>query len=114
MSDLFTKLEQAECDVRGALERFLDDKDLYEQFYKQLLFDDNFNLLGKAIEDGLLTEAFEHAHMLKGVIGNMGLTPLFETTCDIVEPLRIGSDEGVKENYQKLLGQKDEFIKFLD
>lgn len=34
------------------------------------------------------TAAFEAAHTLKGVVGNMGLTPLYQAVCEIVEPLR--------------------------
>jgi hypothetical protein len=42
MKELFVKLKEAECDVEGALARFLDDEDLYEQFYGELLNDEAF------------------------------------------------------------------------
>ncbi|MBR2875713.1 MAG: Hpt domain-containing protein [Clostridia bacterium] len=112
MKELFVKLKQAECDVEGALARFLDDEDLYEQFYGELLKDPAFENLGEAIEQGKTYEAFEYAHTLKGIIGNMGLTPLFETVCDIVEPLRINSLDGVKEKYAELISQRDKFKEF--
>jgi HPt (histidine-containing phosphotransfer) domain-containing protein len=114
MENLFEKLRQAECDVDGALARFLDDKELYVQFYSELLQDDAFALLGEALENGKLCEAFEYAHTLKGIIGNMGLTPLFEVVCDIVEPLRINSEDGVKENYDELLQLRDKFSEFIE
>ena len=113
MNQLFVKLKEAECDVEGALARFLDDEDLYIQFYGELLKDEAFDNLGVALEDGRLSEAFEFAHALKGIVGNMGLTPMFTIVCDIVEPLRINSDEGVKENYKELLSLREKFTGFI-
>ena len=114
MNQLFVKLKDAECDVEGALARFLDDEELYIQFYGELLQDDNFDSLGVALEEGRLYEAFEFAHALKGIIGNMGLTPMFNIVCDIVEPLRINTDDGVKEKYQELLKLREKFSEFID
>ena len=113
MNQLFVKLKEAECDVEGALARFLDDEDLYVQFYGELLKDEAFNNLGVALEEGRLYEAFEFAHTLKGIIGNMGLTPMFNIVCDIVEPLRINSVDGVKENYKELLSLREKFSEFI-
>ena len=113
MKELFVKLKEAECDVEGALARFLDDEDLYEQFYGELLNDEAFGKLGLALDENRVSDAFEYAHTLKGIIGNMGLTPLFETICEIVETLRIGSTEGVLLKYYELLKQKEYFSTFM-
>lgn len=113
MNQLLVKLKDAECDVEGALARFLDDEDLYVQFYSELLSDEAFANLGNALEEGRLYDAFEFAHTLKGIIGNMGLTPMFELVCDIVEPLRINTDDGVKEKYQELLKLREKFSEFI-
>ncbi len=113
MADLIENLRNSECDVDSALARFVDDIDLYTQFYSELLNDEAFTLLGEALDDGRLYEAFDYAHTLKGIIGNMGLTPLYETICDIVEPLRINEVDGVFDNYKKLLEQKEYFSGFI-
>jgi hypothetical protein len=44
----------------------------------------------------------------------MGLTPMFNIVFDIVEPLRINSADGVKENYEELLALREQFSKFID
>jgi hypothetical protein len=111
---LFEKLREQNCDVEGALARFLDDEELYVQFYKELLNDNLFTELGLAINERRIGDAFDYAHTLKGVIGNMGITPMYETICDIVEPLRIGSTEGVSQKYDELLVQKIFFSQFID
>ena len=113
MNQLFVKLKEVECDVEGALARFLDDEDLYVQFYGELLKDEAFDNLGVALEEKRLSEAFEFAHALKGIVGNMGLTPMFNIVCDIVEPLRINTDDGVKENYKELLSLREKFKEFI-
>ena len=45
-----------------------------------------------------MTSAFEAAHTLKGVTGNMGLTPLYDAVCTIVEPLRTGRTGGLHKD----------------
>lgn len=38
----------------------------------------------------------------------MGLTPLYDTVVEIVEPLRAGNAQGLMPLYDKLLAQRDE------
>ncbi len=49
---------------------------------------------------GDLTGAFEAAHTLKGVAGNLGLTPLYEAVCAIVEPLRSRAGADYRSMYR--------------
>ena len=46
----------------------------------------------EAIDAGDLNTAFERAHSLKGVMGNVALTPLFEPISEITEELRARND----------------------
>jgi HPt (histidine-containing phosphotransfer) domain-containing protein len=82
--------------------RFMSNHKMYRRFLDMLFQDENMKRLGEALEQGNLNEAFEAAHTLKGVAGNMGLTPLYESVCRIVEPLR-KRDE--KEDYAGLYRQ---------
>lgn len=78
------------ADYDATMERFMGNEALYLRLLGMLFQDDNLNKLGAALEAGDLTGAFEAAHTLKGVAGNMGLSPLYEAVCAIVEPLRAG------------------------
>ena len=60
----------------------------YPKILGMLFQDQNLQKLGDALEGGDMQAAFEAAHTLKGVVGNMGLTPLYQAVCAIVEPLR--------------------------
>lgn len=102
---LLSKLYAWGCDVDSALPRFLDDKDLYCNFVRQVAEEESFPLLGDAIKKGDAKLAFEKAHELKGVLANMSLTPLYNLVVEIVEPLRAGKWSGVEENYQRLQDQ---------
>ena len=95
------------CDVNGALERFLGDEDLYCSCLEIFAKDENFYRLKEHIAAGEYEKAFDAAHTLKGVSGNLGLTPLYHAIINILEPLRSKDYsnldslyEGVMENFK--------------
>lgn len=94
------------ADYEDIMRRFLDDRDFYLRILKMLFEDSNFDLLKTSINELHLDIAFEASHALKGVSANLGLTPLYNSLCAIVEPLRLKKQN---ENYIELLHniQKD-------
>ena len=76
----------------NTLGRFLGNESMYLRLLKMFFQDENMCLLGTAIENQEWRAAFEAAHTLIGVTGNMGLDPLYDAVCNIVEPLRL--DDG--------------------
>lgn len=113
MNSVFERLKEWNCDVDGALERFLDDEEMYLDFLNQIAEEATIVHLGKAIDEGDAQSAFDFAHTLKGVHGNMGLTPLYNLDLEIVEPLRAGTFDHVKENYNKLIAENEKLKGFL-
>lgn len=75
-------------DYQVTMSRFMGNESMYLKFLNMLFEDKSLEDLGAALAAEDLTGAFEAAHTLKGVVGNMGLTPLYRTVCDILEPLR--------------------------
>ena len=75
-------------DYDATLRRFAGNMVLYLRVLGMLPNDKSLEKLGAAIDSGDLDKAFEAAHTLKGVAGNLGLTPLLEAVHTIVEPLR--------------------------
>mgnify|MGYP000844945475 FL=1 len=96
-------------DYDATLRRFAGNMALYLRVLGMLPKDKSLEKLGAAIDSGDLDSAFEAAHTLKGVAGNLGLTPLFEAVHAIVEPLRAREQRGdyaqlytaVQAEYQK-------------
>lgn len=90
MNDLFTELQQHGCDVDGTMRRLGDDRELYVDCLHMLVGDESFAQLHEAFAHKNAREIFEAAHTLKGVAGNLGLTPMYDSTCRIVEATRAG------------------------
>ena len=90
MIALLEELRERGCDVEGALARFLNKEDFYAKCYKKFLDDPAFAALDEALKAKDAETAFRQAHTLKGLMANMGLTPLYDIVVQIVEPLRGG------------------------
>jgi|SRR5574344_1831844 hypothetical protein len=91
------------CDVNGALNRFMGHDDLYMQLLLTIPEQEAFVALGDAIKNKDVKTAFDRSHEIKGVVANMGLTPLYEDSIALVEPLRAGKLVGAEDNYGKLM-----------
>jgi HPt (histidine-containing phosphotransfer) domain-containing protein len=109
---LLEKLVDWGCDVEGAMDRFLDDEELYQSCLASVCEDPAFEKLGEALGEGDVLEAFEQSHSLKGILGNLGLDPMLAIAVQIVEPLRKGSVENLQPRYEALLDSK-EYLKTL-
>lgn len=85
---MLIKLKNISVDVDSALERFMQKEDLYVRFLRKFNEDKNFGGLRDCIEMKKFNEAFQYGHTLKGVTGNLGLTPLYERVAELVDLLR--------------------------
>lgn len=89
MSQFRELFEAYGADYELTMSRFLGDETKYLRFLDLLFLDDNLQTLGDALAAGDLDGAFGAAHTLKGISGNLGLTPLYNAVCEIVAPLRL-------------------------
>lgn len=105
------------ADYQAIIERFMGDETLYLKFLNMLPQDTNLRKLGDSLRAENLSDAFEAAHTLKGVAGNLALTPLYQAVSAIVEPLRAGERQtdyiGLYETIQTEFQRADEFRKRL-
>lgn len=107
MNDIIERLREWGCDMDGAMERFLNDTELYEDCLKAVVDDEAFDGLKKALDEHNADEAFGCAHTLKGVLSNMGLTPMFDIIVLLVEPLRVGDCENLMPAYERLMESRE-------
>ncbi|PWM36212.1 MAG: Hpt domain-containing protein [Clostridiales bacterium] len=96
------------------MERFMGNEALYLRLFGMLFADDNLQRLGDALAAGDITGAFEAAHTLKGVTGNLGLEPLYRAVCEIVEPLRSREERDYKSMHEEILAQFQRARELLD
>lgn len=76
------------ADVDQGLSRCMNNEAFYLRLVPMAVNDAGFEKLAAAVESGDLDAAFEAAHALKGVLGNLSLTPLYEPVSEMTELLR--------------------------
>ena len=67
-------------------------------------------MLEKFLADGNYDEAFEQAHALKGVVGNLAITPIFGPLSDITEALRAKKDLDYVSLYKPIKELRDKLV----
>ena len=101
------KLREYGANVEEGLSRCLGKEDFYIRLVNMALQDPGFGNLKTAVETGNMDAAFEAAHALKGVLGNLSLTPLFTPTSEMTELLRAHKDAYYASYLQTILDEKD-------
>ena len=82
------KLNEIGANTEEALARCMGNESFYFRLIGMAAEDVNFAKLDEALEAKDWKEAFEAAHALKGVLGNLGLTPMFDAASELTELLR--------------------------
>ncbi len=113
------QLEESGADVEATLKRFVGNDAIYQKFLGKFPNDPNYANLGANIESGNYEEAYKCAHALKGVVGNLGLTPIFENVSTLVEELRNKANADVDaaraaEEWQQVKTEYEKFIAIIN
>lgn len=104
--ELLERLREYGADLDGIQTRFMGDAKLFQRCFLLFMEDENFALLGDALNNKEYQSAFAAAHTLKGVAGNLGLTPIYERICGLVEDLRAQRcGDHLEEAYADILSQ---------
>lgn len=85
---MIEELKEAGINTDEALKRFMNNEALYEKMLRKLPNLMNGKQVLEKIDADDVNGAIETAHTLKGVLGNLSITPLFEAYTDIVTLLR--------------------------
>ena len=105
------ELKSAGADVETGLSRCVGNEALYLKLVNMGLGDAKFEELGTALDSGDLTKAFELCHALKGVIGNLAITPLYDALSDMTEKLRNHQDTDYTSLYSKIINIRSKIWK---
>lgn len=76
------------ANTNEGLQRCMGNEGFYLRLVKMIPGDSNFQKLYDALDGGNWAGAFEAAHALKGALGNLSLTPIYEPIFEITEKLR--------------------------
>ena len=95
------------ADVDEAMPRCLNNEAFYSLLVGKAVEEPTFDRLREALEAGDLDKAFEQAHALKGVTGNLALTPIDRPVREITELLRSRTDTDYGPLLAEILLQRD-------
>lgn len=95
------KLNEFGADTVAGLGRCMNNENLYLRLVGLVINQPEFDSLKQSVEAGDLERGFEAAHALKGVLGNLALTPIYDKVCEITELLR----NSTQTDYSTLLQQ---------
>ena len=82
------KLREFSPEADEGLARCIGNESFYFKLIGMAVDEPSFGSLKEAVESGDYGKAFEEAHKLKGVLGNLSLTPLLDPASKLTEMLR--------------------------
>ncbi len=94
------------ANVDEGLARCMGNEQLYLRLVNVALNDSTFEKLNEAMDSGDLKTAFESAHALKGVLGNLSLTPLYDAVAELTEDLRKPDGRDYSQQLQRVSEEK--------
>lgn len=103
------KLKALGADAQEGLARCMGNEQFYLMLIEKALSDDSVERLEEAVKQGDLESGFEIAHSLKGVFGNLSLTPLYDAVVEITELLRNKTDTDYSTYIEKIVSIKKQF-----
>ena len=101
------KLKAFGANTEEGLGRCMGNEALYLRLVATIPAEKNFDKLKTSIESNNLDEAFDAVHALKGVLGNLALTPMFDMAVKITEPLRNRTAMDYSDMVSELLNLRD-------
>ena len=94
------------------LGRCMNNEMFYLRMIGMAIEDAGFDKLNAALDSGDTKAAFEAAHALKGVLGNLALTPLYKPASELTELLRAGGGGDFAE-YRDAINERRAALKAL-
>ncbi len=107
-------LREYGADVETGLMRCMGMEDFYLRMVRMIRNEEKFSMLEKALKENDLQSAFEAAHALKGVCGNLALTPLFEPVSELTELLRARTEMDYSEYCRTIMEAKETLDRMID
>ncbi len=96
------------ADVDDGMKRCMNNEAFYFRMITKAMQETGYEDLKQAVDAGDLTRGFEIAHALKGVTGNLALTPIDQPVREITELLRARTQTDYSALLNEILARKQE------
>ena len=103
--ELYKRILEYGADESGIRDRFMGDAAFYKLCFDEFIVEANFDTLREALAAKDYGQAFEAAHAIKGLAGNLGVTAFNEALHALVESLRSESYARVDAEYAEVARQ---------
>ena len=107
-------LREYGANLEEGISRCMGNEEFYLKLVRMALADGNYEKLDKALAAEDWSAAFNSAHALKGVLGNLSLTPAYEPMVRLTDLLRAKTACDYKEVYEEFLKAKNELVRIKD
>lgn len=97
-------------DTKEGLARCMNNEGFYFKMLGMGLATDQFDKLEAALAEGRTDDAFEAAHALKGVLGNLAISPIYNPLAEMTEMLRAKKDADYVEMYKPIKEMRDKLL----
>lgn len=107
------KLQAMGVNTKEGLARCMNKEDFYLKMIKIGIANEQFDELEKALAANDLVKAFDAAHALKGVTGNLAITPIYNPLNRLTEMLRAKMNANYTLIYKPIKDARDRLLKEL-
>ena len=104
------KMKALGVDPTDGLTRCMNNEAFFFKMVAMAVANDYFDALGPALEKNDLESAFEAAHALKGIIGNLALKPLYEPLSEMTDLLRAKKEADYISMYRPIKQLRDQLL----
>ncbi len=107
---MIEELKELGVDVEDAVQRFMGNEGLFTRMVKKLPPSIKDLHVVDYVEKGDYETALNNAHTLKGVMGNLSVTPLFNAYNDAVALLRENKPEEAKKRVEEIFPVQEQIV----
>ena len=107
---LLEELKTLNVDVDGGLKRIAGNEKLYIKLLGSFTKSINTYKVDADFDGNDYNDIIEKAHAIKGVSGNLSITPVYEAYTKVVDLLRAGKPEEARPILKEVLPVQEEII----
>ncbi|MCI9463465.1 MAG: Hpt domain-containing protein [Lachnospiraceae bacterium] len=111
---LFEDLKALDVDVDGGLKRINGNEKLYTKLLGSFVKSINTYHVETDFDGNDYEDVIEKTHAIKGVSGNLSITPVYESYTKIVDLLRTGKPEEARAILEQILPVQAQIVECIE
>lgn len=111
---LLEELEKLGADTKDGISRLMNNEEVYIRIVKKLPGSIKAQEVLSFIDSGDIQSAITSAHTIKGVTGNLAITPVYKAYTEIVNLLREDRVSEARQLYLDTIPVQNEFIAVIE